>query len=374
MIASRKCFTPIMGVCEAETGCYLVEMQSKVSQRAQSDLQKSTLPFYHHHLESFPTGKSRRLAVRMECNNSLASHHERSKRARIEGPSSPPHSKDPAPSSPTGGGPTTPVTAPQPFNPDRSSDVDQEMEERTITSVPNLNWDEDTALLPQTTNNGEPPSQAELLASLHKTLLSATDTLSKLSIHAIIPEHTLSMVQEIYRKCTKEKSPDNQGPSGDILSAIRKLAKDVEDLKRATPTPTPTSSQSPTRPKEVFATGPTFRPNPKTPKPTQPPPQLNNPWQRHHPACLVIQIPPTILDHDRLTGMKAVEAANAALAQHGTKASIIAVKWNDKGNCIVISHPSLTATDLEPFGNVIAAAITGKNNIACYHHPRQEVA
>jgi len=74
-------------------------------------------------------------------------------------------------------------------------------------------------------------------------------------------------------------------------------------------------------------------------------------------------------DSHRLTGMKAVEAANAALAQHGTKASIIAVKWNDKGNCIVISHPSLTATDLEPFGNIIAAAITGKNDIACTATP-----
>ena len=62
--------------------------------------------------------------------------------------------------------------------------------------------------------------------------------------------------------------------------------------------------------------------------------------------------------------MKAVEAVNATLTQH-TKASIIAVKWNDKGNCVVISHPNFTAADLEPHGNIIAAAITGMNDITC---------
>ena len=66
--------------------------------------------------------------------------------------------------------------------------------------------------------------------------------------------------------------------------------------------------------------------------------------------------------------MKAVEATNAALAQH-TEASIIAVKWNDKGNCIVISHPNFTATDLEPLGNIIAATVTGKSDITCTATP-----
>jgi len=309
------------------------------------------------------------LEVRMECNNSLASHHERSKRARIEGPT-PPHSKDPTLPSPSGGrGSPTTSTSPHPPKPNTPSDVDQEMEEQATTSTFIPDWSDDVDPLPQTANNGEPPSQTELLVSLHKTLESVADTLNKLSIHAVIPERTIIVVQEIHRRTTKEKPPGEQGPSGDILSAIRKLAKDVEELKRTAPIPTP--SQSPTRPKEVFATGPTFRPSPmaRSPKPTQPPSQPNNPWQCHHPARLILQIPPTVVDHDRLTGMKAVEAVNAALAQHGAKTSIIAVKWNDKGNCIVISHPNFTAMDLEPLGNVIAAAITGKNDITCTATP-----
>ena len=82
----------------------------------------------------------------------------------------------------------------------------------------------------------------------------------------------------------------------------------------------------------------------------------------------MLQIPPTVDSNDHLMGMKAVEVTNAALAQH-TKASIIAVKWNDKGNCIAIFHPDFTAMDLVPYGNVIMAAITSKHDITCITIP-----
>ena len=312
----------------------------------------------------------------MECNDSLASCHERSsaKRPRSpEGPT-PPHRKDPPPPSSSNNGcdtPTTPVAAPHPPNADTPSDVDQEMEEQTGISTSRPSWGDDVenACPPQAPRNGEPQTQAECLVALHKTLESAMDILNKLSIHAMLPERTINLAQKLYRR-TKTTSSDEQGPSDDILSAIRKLAKDVEDLKRTTPSlpPPPPPSQGPAKPRSVFATGPTIRPNPKTPTQAQPPLQLNNPWQRHHPARLVLQIPTTADPNDRLTGMRAVEATNAALARH-TKATIIAVKWNDKGNCIAISHPDFTATDLVPFGNTIAAVITGQDDIECTATP-----
>ena len=197
---------------------------------------------------NLPTGKSRGLVVNMECNNSLASHHERSvKRIRTEGPN-PPHRKDPpSPSSPNGGcgTPTTPAIVPHPPNPDTPSDVDQEMEEQTRTSTSNPAWGdvvENALPLPQTPNNGELHTQTERLVALHKTLENAMATLNTLSIHAVLPDRTLSLVQELYRR-TKAKPSDEQTPSDDILSAIRKLAKDVEDLKRTAPHPKP--SQAP---------------------------------------------------------------------------------------------------------------------------------
>jgi len=82
----------------------------------------------------------------------------------------------------------------------------------------------------------------------------------------------------------------------------------------------------------------------------------------------MLQIPTTTDPNDRLMGMRAVEATNAALARH-TKATIIAAKWNDKGNCIAISHPDFTATDLVLFGNTIATIITGQDDIKCTATP-----
>jgi len=218
----------------------------------------------------------------MECNINLASHSERSvKRLRTEGPD-PPHRKDPpTPSSPNDGcgSPTTPVAAPHPPNADTPLDVDQEMEEQTEigTSKPSWGDDNEDAFPPQTPKKGEPHTQAGCLTTLHKTLESAMDTLDKLSIHAVLPERTVNLVQELYHR-TKTTTSSEQEPSNDILSAIRKLAKDVEELKRAAPNPLP-PAQNPTRPKNVFTTGPTIRPTPKTPKPVQPPVQINSPWQ-----------------------------------------------------------------------------------------------
>ena len=151
------------------------------------------------------------------------------------------------------------------------------------------------------------------------------------------------------------------------MSAIQKLAKDVEDLKCAVPPPTPPAENLP-KSKNVFATGPTIRPKPKAPNQPQTTAQPNNPWQRHHPARLILQISSLIDPNDRLGGMKAVEAANAALSPH-TKVNIIAVKWNDKGNCIVITHPDYNATDLEPYGSIVASAITETNDVECITTP-----
>jgi len=186
-------------------------------------------------------GKTRGLVVKMECNDSLMSHHECSSAKcprSPEGPT-PPHRTDPPPPSSSNnrcGTPTTPVAAPNPPNADTLSDVDQEMEEQTGISTSRPSWGDDVenTCPPQAPRNSEPQTQAECLVTLHKTLESAMDILNKLSIHAMLPEHMINLAQKLYRR-TKTTSSDEQGPSDNILSTIRKLAKDVEDLKRTTP-------------------------------------------------------------------------------------------------------------------------------------------
>ena len=300
--------------------------------------------------------------MRMECNNIRTEEHQHErKRARKEDSSTPPHQKDPTPSSHNGnsGTPTTKEKLP---NTESSIDGDQIMDDQVMSNMQKSSWGDDND-----TGREPPLTQADLLDTLHVTLESAMATLNRLSIHVVYPERTLALMREILRRSNKIHPQGSQGPSDNILSAIQRLAKDVEDLKRTAPNPLPPPPDL-AKPKNVFATGPTIRPKPKNPKPTQPTAQPNNPWQQHHPARLILQIPSPIDLADRLDGMKAVEATNVALAPL-TKGTIIAVKWNDKGNCIVISHPDYNATDLEPFGNTIATALTGIPNIECITTP-----
>ncbi|KAI6135891.1 Endonuclease/exonuclease/phosphatase [Pisolithus thermaeus] len=69
-----------------------------------------------------------------------------------------------------------------------------------------------------------------------------------------------------------------------------------------------------------------------------------------YPTCL----PPP--PDQRFSGKEIVKIINSSLKQK-TKASVVVVKWNDKGNCIVIAHPSFTAEDLLPYNEDIAKSL-----------------
>ena len=224
---------------------------------------------------NFPTGKTRGLVVRMECNDNLASHHERNKRPRHENSTVPPHCKDPTLSNPESGCKTHATSATVPLLANNSGslpDLDQDMDEPSV-GRPNPNWGDVPPPPPCDPTPAESRTQTELLESLHRSLASAKDTLNKMSIHAVLPERTINIVQDLYHRATQTKSPESQEPPNDILDAIRRLAKDVEELKRATP-PSATPTHPPPKPKEVFATGPSFKPTAKTPNHLNPPHHL----------------------------------------------------------------------------------------------------
>ena len=225
------------------------------------------------------------------------SQPERNKRPRIE-ETSPPHHKDPTAPIPSGGSgtPTSLKAIPHPHDTPPFPVIDQEMGEQTGNGVSSPSWSDDPLPQAHDLNSNRTHTQADLLGSLHRTLESAVKTLNQLSIHATFPDHTINLIHDLYSRTAKAKSPDEQEPSDNILSAIRKLAKDVEELKCAPLNPPP--HPHPTRPRDVFASGPTIRPKPKSLRPTQPPSPPNNPWQRHHPARLVLQIPPTAEPND----------------------------------------------------------------------------
>ncbi|KAL4065129.1 hypothetical protein J3A83DRAFT_4190559 [Scleroderma citrinum] len=77
----------------------------------------------------------------------------------------------------------------------------------------------------------------------------------------------------------------------------------------------------------------------------------------HHPSHLILQInePPT--PETCLMRKHVVEAVNAALHLQ-TDIKIIRVKWNDNGNCIVITNPQFTADDLLLFHHLLGPILT----------------
>ncbi|KAL4073002.1 hypothetical protein V8B97DRAFT_2037313, partial [Scleroderma yunnanense] len=121
-----------------------------------------------------------------------------------------------------------------------------------------------------------------------------------------------------------------------------------------------------------LATGPLIRPTWKNTKPVKPTGQqsaevadkkLNNLMSHHHPSCLILQINNPPVPGACLMGKHMVDAINTALHPE-MDVRTIRVKWNNKGNCIVITNPQFTTDDLLPFyhplGPIIADNSTYK--------------
>ncbi|KAI6015728.1 hypothetical protein PISMIDRAFT_93675, partial [Pisolithus microcarpus 441] len=195
----------------------------------------------------------------------------------------------------------------------------------------------------------------ELGLALDKALYA----LKAISVHATFPTDFIDKATSVYEKvtgsCLKQPQP-TVNSNQDIVSVLTKLTREVEDLKR-THTNQPTSQP----PRDSYATGPVIKPQSRSstqprPNPTLETRRLNNPMTRHHPARLVIQPVSPPPPDQRFSGKEIVDIINSSL-KHKTKASVVAVKWNDKGNCIVIAHPAFTAEDLLPYNEEIAKSL-----------------
>ncbi|KIJ60461.1 hypothetical protein HYDPIDRAFT_170227 [Hydnomerulius pinastri MD-312] len=321
----------------------------------------------------------------MECNNSCSQHSKYQRQLashsirppqyneppdrNVRGPTSPKRTKCKA--SPDQQ--TTP-TANRP--PKRTADIS----DSPTTRDPMPNWDEDTDVGEEEENadgsdgycyNGRDdpfdpvPTHdrqrtiSKLLDELHGSLEYAIDTYVKLPKGTVIPECTKNIISKFYRRVVQ---PSNTN----MEEMMRKLSKDVEDLKRATISPlfslSPSSQTTQRRPNgdkslatSNHATGPLFRSQPK--KLTQDASavalqacQVDDPMTRHHLSPLIIQPsnPPPPPDQ-RPSGKKIVGDFDTAL-ELLTNVTVIAVGLNDKGNCVVIVHckgsPSLGAPPL----------------------------
>ncbi|KAI6152897.1 hypothetical protein EDD17DRAFT_1765309 [Pisolithus thermaeus] len=199
----------------------------------------------------------------------------------------------------------------------------------------------------------------EAMEELKLALDKALYALKAISDHATFPanfvDKAMSVYEKVTRSCHKQSQPAANS-NQDIVSVLMKLTREVEELKRSH-----TNQSTPPPPKDSYTTGPIIKPqcNSSTqgrPNPTLETRRQNNPMTHHHPACLVIQLvfPPP--PDQCYSSKEMVDIINASLKDK-TKASVVTVKWNDKGNCIVIAHPSYTAEDLLPYNEEIAKSL-----------------
>ncbi|KAI6117804.1 hypothetical protein EDD16DRAFT_1707366 [Pisolithus croceorrhizus] len=161
----------------------------------------------------------------------------------------------------------------------------------------------------------------EAMEELGLALDKAIYVLKAISVHANFPTDFIDKAMSIYEKVTGSShnwSHPTVDLNQDIVSALTKLTQEVAELKCLhTNQPPPTTQRT---------------------------------------SRLIIQpiSPPPPDQH--FSGKEIVNIINSSL-KHKTKASVVVVKWNDKGNCIIIAHPSFTAKDLLPFNEDIAKSL-----------------
>ncbi|KAI6148217.1 hypothetical protein EDD17DRAFT_1766973 [Pisolithus thermaeus] len=200
-------------------------------------------------------------------------------------------------------------------------------------SRPKLDSYKDTCHHPHHPMTDPGLTHQEAMEELGLALDKALYDLKAISDHTTFPADFIDKVTSIYEKVSgsNHKQPQPTPNSNkDIVSILMKLTQEVEDLKWSH-----TNQLTSHPPKDSFATGPIIKTQPKLPTQTCSNPiletrRLNNPMTCHHLACLIIQ--PVSLLHPPMS---------ASL----TKASVVAVKWNDK------------AEDLLPHSKEIAKAL-----------------
>ncbi|KAG2748257.1 hypothetical protein P692DRAFT_201866437 [Suillus brevipes Sb2] len=207
----------------------------------------------------------------------------------------------------------------------------------------------------------ETRSEQGWIADLNHHLTKAAEALDNISIHAKFPDNMCIAAQRIAQAILPPKPVETpRNNPDDIMPILNQLVKDVQELRQGNKLETSQDSRT------QIANGPIITPTPKTKTNStkiteQENRRRNNPLTRHHPSRLILHIetPPDPTQRQKDRGL--VEAINERLKEV-TKVTVNGVKWNTKGNCIVITHPDYTADDLLPFKDAFADLIVGNSN------------
>lgn len=141
-----------------------------------------------------------------------------------------------------------------------------------------------------------------------------------------------------------------------IYAILESISERLQTIENTTTTTKSTSYAA--------AAGKAVNQSKPTPKNIGPHPDFKpipSPSQRHHPARLVIQATTPMDPSHRLTVLATRDKINEALDGTGAPKPlrVVAVRWNEKGNCIVMVQDDQRAADLMPYVDSFAHLVCG---------------
>ncbi|KZS90873.1 hypothetical protein SISNIDRAFT_468120 [Sistotremastrum niveocremeum HHB9708] len=138
-----------------------------------------------------------------------------------------------------------------------------------------------------------------------------------------------------------------------VFTLLEAISVRLQSLEGLVPSPPKARTAS------YAAAASSIRPQPPPPPPI--PKLAPSPTQRHHPCRLVFQLTDPPDPRNRLPPLEVCERINQGLVGAGAPDAlrVVAARWNNKGNCIILVHEDQKATDLVPYAEHFAHHICG---------------
>lgn len=195
-------------------------------------------------------------------------------------------------------------------------------------------------------------------------LLNALASMRVVSDHAEWPTSTVKAVELLYKKIKGQEPNEKKSERTDLNAVLTGLKSVTERLQKmedrfnassnresdapAANAPKPTTTQA----KNVFASGPVFKPTPKL--------KHSRAAAAYHYTRLIIQLPKDLREEDRMEEQDIPKAINARLAstENSRHLQIVAAKYNLSGNCIINTRRDQNAEELNRFAHLFQDVLT----------------
>ncbi|KZT39035.1 hypothetical protein SISSUDRAFT_1061438 [Sistotremastrum suecicum HHB10207 ss-3] len=202
-------------------------------------------------------------------------------------------------------------------------------------------------------------SAADAVAKVSSLVKEAANLLWRIPEDFIFADDTRQAVDFIETRVASHDSAETPTKSPTlstdpkVFTLLEAISVRLQSLEGLVPSPPKARTAS------YAAAASSVRPQPPPPPPI--PKLAPSPTQRHHPCRLVFQLTDPPDPRNRLPPLEVCERINQDLVGAGAPDAlrVVAARWNNKGNCIILVHEDQKATDLVPYAEHFAHHICG---------------